>query len=143
MLILYSQLHLLDFVSCNQICLVYHIPLRKVISIWNIFCSGKGKIWLLATACSITSDISHKKFKSTCETNLFSVIQTGNSYTVFPRHRWEGNIKLGLKVGQILCECKLDSIGSGQHPLVSSCKHWKEPSDTIKHVKFLEQMNGY
>jgi len=41
------------------------------------------------------------------------------------------------------CCCGLNSSGSGQGTLESSCDYGKEPSSFIKHAKFLGWTNSY
>jgi hypothetical protein len=47
-----------------------------------------------------------------------------------------------MDVREVGWECGLNSSGSGQGPIVSSCKHGNEPSGSIKCWEFLERLSN-
>jgi hypothetical protein len=50
-----------------------------------------------------------------------------------PRHRWEDNIKMDLRIQQNKDGWgELDSAGSGQGTVADFCEHRNEPSGSIK-----------
>jgi hypothetical protein len=65
--------------------------------------------------------------------------------TIGPRRKWEDNIKMSLKETRWEGGCELDSIGSGQGPVASSCEYGNKLSGFIKFWEFfslLEKDSG-